>query len=84
MERAVALLALAAWLACAGGGPYMPEQAAWSKPGASEADRALDMLECQARWGFAYDPADGKVNLRRDEDGPVFRQCMEELGWTPE
>ena len=80
--RTLALIMLLAMLGCANDTLYMPSDADWYKPDATEADRAFAMLDCQSQWSLAFDGLNGTVGLRRYEDEAGFRVCMEVQGWT--
>jgi hypothetical protein len=67
---------------CANDTLYMPPDADWEKPGATEEERAFDMLECQSKWTFSYDGTQRTVGLRQVPDQATFRLCMKEKGWT--
>ncbi len=80
--RAFAVIVLLALAGCVSDTLYMPQDTNWSKPGASEGDRAYAMLDCQSQFGLAFDGLRGTVSLRRFEDPVRFRRCMEADGWV--
>lgn len=75
-RRALAVIATAGLLACAGSG----RNAAWVKPGAGPealaADRQVCLQEALSGGPNPTDPAAGEY------DPETFRQCMQRRGWS--